>query len=126
MGREGELVEVRGNVARGAGIGVVVPNPADPLAALEDRDVVVARLVQHHGRADTAEPPADNGDRARPAAAPVASVRAECRAHGAETNRTCSARAEALVDEPDCHRALADGGGDSLDRAGVDIADGED
>ena len=59
---EGELVEVRGDVAGGAGIGVVVPDAADPLAALEDRDVVVAGAAQHHGRADAAEAAADHGD----------------------------------------------------------------
>src|SRR5882757_7335083 len=33
---------------------------------------------------------------------------------------------EVLVDDADGHRALADGGGDALDRAGAAVADGED
>ena len=41
--RERELVQVRRHVAGGARVGVVVPDAADALAALEDRDVVVAR-----------------------------------------------------------------------------------
>ena len=59
--REGELVEVRGDVAGGPRIGVVVPDAADPLAALEDRDVVVARPAQHHGGSDAAEAAAHHG-----------------------------------------------------------------
>ena len=61
--RERELVEVRGDVAGGAGIGVVVPDAADPLAALEDGDVLVAGAAQHGDGADAAEAAADDGDR---------------------------------------------------------------
>ena len=63
VGREGELVEVRGHVAGDARIGVEVPDAADPVAALEDRHVVVALPAEHHGRADPAEAAAHDGHR---------------------------------------------------------------
>jgi hypothetical protein len=44
-------------------VGVVVPDAPDPLAALEDGDVVVAGALQHGHRADAAEASADDGDR---------------------------------------------------------------
>jgi hypothetical protein len=70
VGRERELVEVRRDIAGGAGVGVVVPDAADALAALEDRDVLVARAAQQRDRADAAEAAADDGDRWR--SAPIA------------------------------------------------------
>ena len=63
VGREGELVEVGGDVAGGAGVGVVLPDAADPLALLEDGDVLVALAPQHRGGADAAEAAADDRDR---------------------------------------------------------------
>ena len=63
---ERELVQVRRDVAGGAGIGVVVPDATDALAALEHRHVLVAGPAQHHRRADAAEAAADDGDRPRP------------------------------------------------------------
>src|SRR5207253_2271577 len=42
IGCEGELVEVRGDVTGGTGVGVRAPDPADPIALLEDGDIVVA------------------------------------------------------------------------------------
>src|SRR3954454_7476930 len=63
VGLERELVEVRGHVAGGAGVRVVVPDAADALAPLEDRDVLVAGAPQHHDRADTGEAAADDCDR---------------------------------------------------------------
>jgi hypothetical protein len=57
-------------VAGGDGVGVVVPDAADALAALEDRDVLVARAAQQRDRADAAEAAADDGDRWR--SAPIA------------------------------------------------------
>jgi hypothetical protein len=65
VGRERELVEVRRDVAGGTRVRVVVPDAADALAALEDRDVVVARAAQQRDRADAAEAAADDGDRRR-------------------------------------------------------------
>src|SRR5207237_6796791 len=37
-----------------------------------------------------------------------------------------SARGKSLMHEANGHRALSDGRGDSLDRSGMDVADGED
>jgi hypothetical protein len=71
VGRERELVQVRGHVAGGAGIGVVVPRAADALAAVEDGHVVVAGAAQHDGGGDAAEARADDSDRSRQAATPV-------------------------------------------------------
>ncbi len=68
---EGELVEMRRDVAGGPGIRVVVPDAADPLAALEDGDVLVAGAAQHDDGADAAEAAADDGDRRRTAMAVV-------------------------------------------------------
>jgi hypothetical protein len=78
---EGELVEVRRDVAGGTGVGVVVPDAADPFGALEHGDVVVAGAMQHRDGADAAEAPTDDGDRRRSAMA----VLVGSAAHGAET-----------------------------------------
>ena len=56
---------MRRDVAGGAGIGVVVPDAADPLAALEDGDVLVPGAAQHGDGADAAEAAAHDGDRGR-------------------------------------------------------------
>ena len=48
--RERELVEVRGDVACDARVACWLPDAADALAALEDRDVVVAGAAQHAPR----------------------------------------------------------------------------
>ena len=45
------------------GVGVRLPDAADPLALLEDGDVLVALALQHHGGADAAEAAADDRDR---------------------------------------------------------------
>ena len=63
VGLERELVEVRWDVARGTRIGVVMPDAADAVSALEDRDVVIARALQHHDRADATETATDYRDR---------------------------------------------------------------
>ena len=65
---EGELVQVRGHVARRTRIGVVRPHAAEALAALEDRHVGVARAGEQHRRADAAEAASD--DRHRRTASP--------------------------------------------------------
>jgi hypothetical protein len=41
----------------------VVPDAADPLAALEDGDVLVPGAAQHGDGADAAEPASDDRDR---------------------------------------------------------------
>src|SRR4051794_2068631 len=56
-----------GDVAGSARVGVVLPNAADPLALLEDDDVLIALALQHHRSADTAEATADDRN-GRPAA----------------------------------------------------------
>jgi len=61
--RERELIQVRRHVAPRAGIRVVVPDAADPLAALEHRHVVVARPSQHDRGADAAKATSDHCDR---------------------------------------------------------------
>src|SRR6185503_19105307 len=79
VGSEGELVEVRGDVAGRARIGVVVPDAADPLAALEHGDVVVAGALEHRGGADATEPAADDSHRTRSGA------------HGSDTTAAAAA-----------------------------------
>ena len=86
VGREGELVQVRGDVAGRAGIGVVVPHAADSLAALEHGHVVVPGPAQHHDRGDTGKAASDHRDRA-PAGACAAAVPGLDGAHGIETTR---------------------------------------
>ena len=82
---EGELVEVRGNVAGGARIGVVVPNATDTLATLEDGDIAVTGAPQHHGRSDPAEAGADHGHRAGPIPSAAVPIHARVRAHVADS-----------------------------------------
>jgi hypothetical protein len=53
----------------------VVPDAADPLALLEDGDVVVAGVAHHDGRADAAEAAADHDHRERVPAGWVPAVR---------------------------------------------------
>src|SRR5262249_37351540 len=55
VGRKGVLVEMGRDVASGARVGVVLPDATDPLALLEDGDVLVALALQHHRSADAAE-----------------------------------------------------------------------
>ena len=84
---EGELVQVRGNIACRTGVGVVLPDPAESLALLEDRDVPIAGAPQQDGGADSAEASADDGHRerlspgARTAAVDVAVVEMPLLAH---------------------------------------------
>src|ERR1044072_5037039 len=72
VGREGKLVEVRGDVAGGAGGGVAVPDAPDPLALLEHRHALVPSALQHPRRPDPAEAATDDGDRTRAAGGAVA------------------------------------------------------
>src|SRR5205814_9616000 len=60
--REGERVQVRGDVALAAGIAVEPPGAADVLPALEDREVVQARLLEADGHAQAGEARADDRD----------------------------------------------------------------
>ena len=60
--REGERVQVRLHVAGAAGVGVVAPDAADVAGALEDEEVVEARLQQADGQAEAAEAAAGDGD----------------------------------------------------------------
>ena len=53
------------HVARRPWVSVLVPHPADALAALEHHDVIDARSAQRGGRADAAEPATDDRDRGR-------------------------------------------------------------
>src|SRR6185369_8862110 len=62
VGREGERVEVRLHVARAAGVRVVAPDAADVAGALEDEEVVDARLQEADGEAEAAEAAAGDGD----------------------------------------------------------------
>src|ERR1700710_722845 len=76
---------MRRDVAGGTGIGVVVPDAADPLAPLQEPDVVIAGAVEHPPRTDPAEATPDDGDRRRPAPRTSVSVRRLGRSHAAET-----------------------------------------
>jgi hypothetical protein len=60
FGREGERVEVRLDVARAAGIGVVAPGAADLARALEQDEVVFAVALQANRGAEAAEAGADD------------------------------------------------------------------
>ena len=55
LGREGERVQVARDVAGRPRVGVLAPDPADVVAALEQHEVGDPRLEQLHGRADAAE-----------------------------------------------------------------------
>src|SRR5262249_10197396 len=59
---EGEAVEVRLDVDRGAGIAVVVPGAADAVALLEDHEVVETRAPQLDRGAEPTGPRADDRD----------------------------------------------------------------
>src|SRR4029077_1466384 len=85
---ERELVQMRRHIAGRAGIGVVVPHAADPLAALEDGHVLMARALEHHGRPDTAEAGADHDDRLRPASPAAMQARAVCESRS-QLHRAC-------------------------------------
>ena len=65
-----------GDVAGGARVGVVLPDAADPLALLEDGDVLVALALQHRRGADAAEAAADDRD-GRPARSYAEALHAE-------------------------------------------------
>ncbi len=58
--REGERVQVRGDVARAARVRVRPPRAAEPARALEDDEVVDALLAQPDGGAEAAEAGADD------------------------------------------------------------------
>ena len=60
--REGERVQVARDVARRTGVGVVAPDAADVVAALEQDEVALAVLQQPHGGADAPEARPDDGD----------------------------------------------------------------
>ena len=57
---ERERVQVRGDVAGGARVGVRAPDPADRVAALEHGQLLEPGLAQPDRRADAAEPGADD------------------------------------------------------------------
>ena len=57
---ERERVQVRRHVTGQAGVGVVPPGPPEVVAAVDDEEVVDARLPQRRGHADPAEPGADH------------------------------------------------------------------
>ena len=56
VGRERERVQLAGHVARGPGVGVVAPGPADVAALLDDGEVPLAVLLELDGRAQPGEP----------------------------------------------------------------------
>jgi len=58
--REGERVELGGDVAGGTGIGVVAPGAADVVAALDHEEVLLAVLGEPDRHAETAEAGADD------------------------------------------------------------------
>ena len=60
VGREREGVELRGDVAGGAGIGVVAPGAADVRAALGDQEVGLAGLLELDRGGEPAEAGADH------------------------------------------------------------------
>ncbi len=70
VGREGELVEVRRDVAGSAGVGVGVPDPANAIGLLEDCDVLVALATKRGRGPDAAEAAADDCDRTATAHTP--------------------------------------------------------
>ena len=53
---------MRRHVARGARIGVGAPDAAEPVAALEDHEVVDAAALQLHGGGDASEAASDDCD----------------------------------------------------------------
>src|SRR5207244_9593870 len=57
---ERERVEVRGDVAGEAGVGVVAPHAPDPARPLKDRERVDARLPERYSHADAAHAGADD------------------------------------------------------------------
>ena len=59
---EGELVEVRWDVARGPRIGVRLPHTAEPGVPLEDGDVVIAGAFKHGRGGDAADSSAHHRD----------------------------------------------------------------
>ena len=85
---ERELIEMRGNVAGGTRVGVVLPDAAEALALLEDGDVPIAGPPQQDGGTDAAEAATHDRDRELPArrarAAAVAAAQVP-RAHPAKT-----------------------------------------
>ena len=68
--RERERVEVGGNIAGSARVGVRPPDSADRFAALEDREVGEVGLLEPDAQADPAEAGTDDADR-EPARVPV-------------------------------------------------------
>src|ERR1700729_919867 len=58
----GEGVQVRRDVARHAGVGVVAPDAADVAGALDDHEVLDAVVLQRNARGDARQPGADDGD----------------------------------------------------------------
>ena len=90
---ERERVEVRGDVAGAAGVGVRPPGAADVGVALEDHEVVDALLAQPDGEAEAGEPGADDRDvdcahcrdDTRPRRAPRASGRRSGRARSSRS-----------------------------------------
>ena len=59
VGREREAVEVARDVARGAGVGVGPPRPAEPVGLLDDQELL-AVVLQPDGQRDAGEPGADD------------------------------------------------------------------
>src|SRR5207247_8042881 len=62
VGRERERVQVRGDVAGAAGVGVVPPGAAEVVGALEHQEVVDAGLAEPDRGAEPAEAAADDRD----------------------------------------------------------------
>ena len=60
VGRKGERVEVRGNVAAAARIGVVTPGASQVARTLEQNEVALAVTHQTHGHSDAREAGADD------------------------------------------------------------------
>ena len=60
VGSERQRVQMRRDVAGGARIGVGAPDPAEPVAALEDHEVVDAAARELDGGGDATEAPSDD------------------------------------------------------------------
>jgi hypothetical protein len=117
---------MRGHIARRTRIGVVVPHAADACGSLEDRDVVVAGAVQHHGSADAAEAAANNGYRPCCHKAEATGFLC-CAISGLSTSRSWSWDKPKLLQQPEVVQApptfhdLAVGDAENVDAAQRDI-----
>ncbi len=63
VGREREAVQVRGDITRAPGVGVVAPDSAQVVGFLDDEVVAEASALQGDGHAEAADPGPDDHHR---------------------------------------------------------------